>query len=186
MINQSLAVKREWEKWLWKTWRSVRFPKSLSEKLVNWEPARDRVLNMRIFMIRRKSLSGEIFWILKFPVEIKTNSMQKPNLTCRWWSPWKWKSSSGPNFALPIGDFKSKVIFIREQQADTVVLWLLTYLELSQTVFGVLKELWGEPNHLLLRHLLVLLDDDRQPLTIYHVYIWSKIYLHVLLDDDVR
>ena len=117
--------------------------------------------------------------------------MQRPSLTCRWWSPWKWKSSSGPNFALPVDNFISKVIFRSQQQADEFgqliqkqQIWLLTYLELPQTVFGVSKELWGEPNHLLLRHLLVLLDDDRQPLTIYHMYIWWKLYLHVLLDHD--
>ena len=43
----------------------------------------------------------------------------------------------------------------------------LAYLELSQAVVGVPEELGGEADDLLLSHLLVLLDDDRQSLQLY-------------------
>ena len=43
----------------------------------------------------------------------------------------------------------------------------LAYLELSQAVVGVPEELGGEADDLLLSHLLVLLDDDRQSLQLH-------------------
>ena len=48
---------------------------------------------------------------------------------------------------------------------------VLAYLELTEAVVGVEEELGGEADHLLLQDILVLLDDDRQPLTIYHMLV---------------
>ena len=68
----------------------------------------------------------------------------------------------------------------------------LAYLELSQAVVGVLEELGGEADDLLLSHLLVLLDDDRQSLQSHlalvhahfshkNIFFWQLILVPQLL-----
>ena len=68
----------------------------------------------------------------------------------------------------------------------------LAYLELSQAVVGVLEELGGEADDLLLSHLLVLLDNDRQSLQLHlalvhahfshkNIFFWQLILVPQLL-----